>query len=125
MCLVARSLETTPRPDESAARGILMLSDGQVELSGLAGQCFRELWGLTETEARVAAAVAQGVNTKTYAAAVGVSDNTVRSQLKSIFAKTGCRRQSDLVRLLWTGPAVVDMGTDITRLGDDAHALGC
>ena len=31
---------------------------------------------------------------------VGVTDNTVRSQIKSIFSKTGVRRQSDLVRLL-------------------------
>jgi hypothetical protein len=28
------------------------------------------------------------------------TDNTVRSQIKSIFSKTGVRRQSDLVRLL-------------------------
>jgi DNA-binding CsgD family transcriptional regulator len=31
---------------------------------------------------------------------VGVTENTVRSQIKSIFTKTGVRRQSDLVRLL-------------------------
>jgi hypothetical protein len=31
---------------------------------------------------------------------VGVTENTVRSQIKSIFSKTGVRRQSDLVRLL-------------------------
>jgi hypothetical protein len=31
---------------------------------------------------------------------VGVTNNTVRSQIKCIFSKTGVRRQSDLVRLL-------------------------
>jgi DNA-binding CsgD family transcriptional regulator len=31
---------------------------------------------------------------------VGVTRNTVRSQIKSVFAKTGVKRQSELVRLL-------------------------
>jgi DNA-binding CsgD family transcriptional regulator len=32
--------------------------------------------------------------------------NTVRTQLKSILAKTGATRQADLVRMVLTGPAI-------------------
>ena len=63
------------------------------------------LWGLTDVEARVAAAVVEGTDLKTYAAEYGVSHHTVRTQLKMVFAKTGIRRQADLVRLVLTGPA--------------------
>jgi hypothetical protein len=45
---------------------------------------------------------------------IGVTDNTVRSQIKSIFSKTGVRRQSDLVRLLvsYSGPTI-EVGSPI------------
>jgi DNA-binding CsgD family transcriptional regulator len=36
---------------------------------------------------------------------VGVTDNTVRSQIKSIFSKTGVRRQGELIRLLLNNSA--------------------
>lgn len=34
---------------------------------------------------------------------VGVTDNTVRSQVKTIFSKTGVRRQGELIHLLLAG----------------------
>jgi DNA-binding CsgD family transcriptional regulator len=60
------------------------------------------LFDLTPGEARVASALAAGVEIETAASNFGVSAATVRSQLKSIFAKTGTRRQSDLVAILAT-----------------------
>jgi DNA-binding CsgD family transcriptional regulator len=39
------------------------------------------------------------------AQALGISVNTARTQLKSVFAKTGCNRQSDLIRVVLTSPA--------------------
>jgi DNA-binding CsgD family transcriptional regulator len=41
----------------------------------------------------------EGGDIASYAGLAGVTAATVRSQLKSIFAKTGVRRQSALVRL--------------------------
>jgi DNA-binding CsgD family transcriptional regulator len=57
-------------------------------------------FGLTAAEARLAAAICDG--TELYAAArrFGVSRETVRSQLRSIFGKTGVRRQAELVARL-------------------------
>ena len=56
-------------------------------------------YGLTPAETRVALHLADGGTVAGYAEAGGLSVGTVRSQLKSIFAKTGARRQSDLVRI--------------------------
>jgi len=60
------------------------------------------LFDLTPGEARVARALAAGLELDAAAATFGVSSATVRSQLKAIFAKTGTRRQSDLVAILTT-----------------------
>jgi DNA-binding CsgD family transcriptional regulator len=60
----------------------------------------RRGYGLTSAEARLAAALARGESLRDIAEATGVGPETVRSHLKRVFAKTGTRRQSELVRLL-------------------------
>ena len=57
-------------------------------------------YDLTPAETRVAIHLADGGSVAGYAAAFGVSAGTVRSQLKSIFAKTGINRQSALHRIM-------------------------
>lgn len=60
----------------------------------------RVLFGLTPAECRVALLLSDGHAPKEIANMVGVTDNTVRSQIKSIFCKTGVKRQGELIRLL-------------------------
>ena len=60
----------------------------------------RMRFGFTGAEARVALAIADGDSLRDFADRAGVSIHTVRAQLGAIFAKTGTRRQADLVRLL-------------------------
>lgn len=62
------------------------------------------VYQLTPAETRLAAALAQGLTLSEAAERFRVSANTVRTQVKSLFAKTATRRQSDLVRLLLTLP---------------------
>jgi DNA-binding CsgD family transcriptional regulator len=54
---------------------------------------------LTPTESRLAIHIIDGGDISSYASEAGVSPGTARSQLKSVFAKTGVNRQSALVRL--------------------------
>jgi DNA-binding CsgD family transcriptional regulator len=58
------------------------------------------LFDLTPAEARVARAIAAGRAASEIAREHGVSGETIRSQLRAIFAKTGVSRQVELVRLL-------------------------
>lgn len=60
----------------------------------------QSLFDLTPAEARVARGIAEGRSPAEIAAAAGVSPETVRIQLKSVFAKTGCTRQPELTALL-------------------------
>jgi DNA-binding CsgD family transcriptional regulator len=60
----------------------------------------RTLFGRTRAECRVALLLADGRSPREIAQTVGVSFETVRSQMKSIFAKTNVKRQGELIRLL-------------------------
>lgn len=64
------------------------------------------LFGLTGAEARVGAGLALGKDIQAMADEAGVTVNTVRTQLKSVMAKTGTRRQAELVGLLLRSSAV-------------------
>ncbi|MGY3582453.1 DNA-binding CsgD family transcriptional regulator [Bradyrhizobium sp. USDA 4341] len=57
---------------------------------------------LTEAEARLAAQLAGGDSLETAADRMGIAKETSRSQLKSIFSKTGTHRQAELVAMLAT-----------------------
>jgi DNA-binding CsgD family transcriptional regulator len=63
-------------------------------------EALRVLFGLSPAECRVALLLGDGHAPKEIAGMIGVTLDTVRSQIKSIFGKTGVSRQSDLVRLL-------------------------
>jgi len=58
------------------------------------------LFDLTPAEARVAREIGRGKSIAEIVAASGVSDGTVRTQVKAILGKTGLHRQGDLIGLL-------------------------
>lgn len=60
----------------------------------------QDLFGMTPAEARVARGIADGESIATLAGTVKSSRETIRFHLKSVFAKTGTSRQSELVGLL-------------------------
>jgi DNA-binding CsgD family transcriptional regulator/PAS domain-containing protein len=58
------------------------------------------MYGMTQTEARLASALSGGHSIESAAAMLHMQPATARSHLKSIFRKAGVGRQQDLVRLL-------------------------
>ncbi len=65
-----------------------------------------QAFDLTPAESRVAIQLAQGHTIEQIARNNGVSMATVRTQLKSLFAKTRTNRQADLVRLVNSLPEI-------------------
>jgi DNA-binding CsgD family transcriptional regulator len=65
-----------------------------------AADVLQGLFDLTPAEARVASGIAELQAVDTIAANLGVSRETIRTQLKSVLAKTGTSRQADLAALL-------------------------
>jgi len=65
------------------------------------------LYDLTRSEARILARLSAGLTLEEIAAERGQKAATVRGQLKSIFRKTGARRQSEAIKVVLSGPAVI------------------
>lgn len=73
----------------------------------IAAARLRELYGLTRSEATVAAALGRGRSLNDIATQTGVSLGTVRTHLKRILAKTGTHRQAEAAALLARSLATV------------------
>ncbi|MGY3447159.1 helix-turn-helix transcriptional regulator [Bradyrhizobium sp. USDA 4473] len=81
------------------ARFIITLTDLEAARpSSLA--TISEAFSLTRAEAKVASMIAAGVSPEEIAGELRVSRETVRNQIKAIFAKTGTHRQSELAALV-------------------------
>lgn len=63
------------------------------------------LYALTPAESRLAWLLVGDFSLAEAAAQLGITQNTARTVLKRVLAKTGTRRQASLVRLLLSGPA--------------------
>jgi len=67
----------------------------------------RNFYGMTVAEARLTEALVNGYSLQEYAERQRISIHTARTQIKSATAKAGAQRQVDLVRIVLTGPAVL------------------
>ena len=70
-------------------------------------EALRDIFQLTPTEAQITAELAAGASLVEVARLLDMAHNTARSHLRSIFAKTGARRQSQLVHLVRSSAAGV------------------
>jgi DNA-binding CsgD family transcriptional regulator len=90
-------------PDYLVAGGgpatVLFLND-PVRSPRISANALRDLLGLTQSEAGIAANIASGLSLADVAVHHGISPNTVRAHLRAIFNKTGVKRQSQLVHLV-------------------------
>jgi len=87
------------------ARALVLVSDGAGHAERTA-QRLRGLYGLTRAESDVCALLLQGKDLREAAERRHIKVSTARSQLKQVLAKTGTRRQSELLRRLLTHPAL-------------------
>ena len=85
-------------------RGALLLVNDPDRQPVHGSPILQQLFGFTRREAALADALCSGAKVEEYAAEHCVSVNTVRSQLRSIFAKTHTGGQTELIRLLRAVP---------------------
>jgi len=90
--------DISARISQRAAAAIFIAAAGSTPLPAL--EAIAALFGLTAAEKRVAGHVATGMNRRDIAAASGVSEGTVKSQLGAIFDKTRTSDQRELQLLI-------------------------
>ncbi|MGO4172480.1 helix-turn-helix transcriptional regulator [Bosea sp. TAF32] len=83
----------------SRAQAMLVVSTADRSLR-IEASLLCELYDLTRTEAAIANGMLAGQTADEIAVSRTVSRETVRSQIKSVLAKTGCRSQVDFIRRL-------------------------
>jgi DNA-binding CsgD family transcriptional regulator len=94
---VAIQRMSSDTPSEPVVAIQISEADRGLELSRAA---IREFFGLTPTEAEIAARLADGNNISEIASALDIRPGTVRVHLRSIYRKTRVSRQGELVRLV-------------------------
>lgn len=67
----------------------------------------RQLFNLTPAETTLALELANGLSLEEAAEALDIRRNTARAHLRSIFSKTGVRRQTELVRIILNSVAAL------------------
>ena len=82
----------------SRSASVVVLIEQPAQRSSAPLSEFTRTHGLSPAETGIASRLVRGMSLRQAAAELGISDNTARSHLKHVFAKTGARRQSDLVR---------------------------
>jgi DNA-binding CsgD family transcriptional regulator len=82
------------------ARAAIVFVQDPLRQKASAAPTLRDLFGLTQAEASLAVALQSGESVAGYAAAKGLSRNTVYTHLRRLKEKTGVKRQPDLIRKL-------------------------
>jgi DNA-binding CsgD family transcriptional regulator len=85
------------------AAALVIVAPRTEEFPAGGGRTILEPFGLTAAEHRLTSFLASGGRLAEAADSFGVSRHTVGNQLRSIFEKTGVTRQTDLLRLIWSG----------------------
>lgn len=70
------------------------------KLRRIAPEAIQQIFSLTPAESRLASELTGGASLITASGNIGITLNTARDRLKSIFAKTQTRRQAELIGLL-------------------------
>jgi DNA-binding CsgD family transcriptional regulator len=100
------NLTVAPAPASGAAGLALILAETSRAQDSSRAARLRALYGLSPTEASLALLLADGVSPREIADLRHVAVGTVRVQIKSLAAKLGCHRQSDIVRCVARLPVI-------------------
>jgi DNA-binding CsgD family transcriptional regulator len=106
--------------DGNGAAAVLFITDPE------RAQCpvdhlFGDLYALTDAEVRLVTQLLEGGGLTAAAERLGLSRNTVHSQLASVFQKTNTKSQSELLTLLLTSVAPVEAPAETS--GFDLEAI--
>jgi DNA-binding CsgD family transcriptional regulator len=102
-----RSAQSAVASDESAAPSVLVfVMDPELAVEA-AESDLRQLYGLTQTEARLANLLMKGKTVDECCQRLTIRRSTGRTHVRHLFEKVGVQRQSELVSVLWKSIGLV------------------
>ncbi len=105
LLVIAAPLGAEPNADGQASVALFVADPDRPP--ALDAEVIGRLYGLTGAESRLACVLATGRDLGDAAEALHITQESARTYLKRIFAKTNTRRQADLVRLILASPALI------------------
>jgi DNA-binding CsgD family transcriptional regulator len=99
LTLLVRSVEASSQHDPGGPRILIFILDPELPLQTAEAE-LRQLYGLTSTEACLAALLMEGKTIDDCCDVLGIRRSTARTHLQHLFEKVGVQRQSELVSLL-------------------------
>ena len=90
---------------KTASPRIRLLVGAGRQAAGGSASAIAQVFGLSAAEAQVALLLVHGHSLRSVAETLGVSEHTVRTQTKKIYARTGCCGQLELVRSILASTA--------------------
>ena len=103
--VVVQSLPRLDGPEGRQPALVVYLRDPQRKAC-VHQQTLRQLFGFTRTEAELTVQLAHGHSLEKAGARLNIRRNTVKTHLRSIYAKAGVTRHSELTHLLHSSVAV-------------------
>lgn len=85
----------------------LFIADSTCTPAAISGKLIAEIFGLTKSESAVAAILASGAPVSDITATLHLTESTVRSYIKQIYAKMGINRQAELIAIVSKSLAMV------------------
>jgi DNA-binding CsgD family transcriptional regulator len=98
--------ETTPEPGGPPAGVAIFLSVDKLQ-HNVSIEAFAKLYHISRAEMALVTELLDGASIIEASATLGISENTARVQLRSVFTKTDTHRQTDLIRLVLTSLAII------------------
>ena len=93
--------------DTSSGNCALVFLGSNQHHSSISSEIIMSLYDLSPAESRLVEHLCMGLTLEQIAAKFSLSKNTLRSQLRACFGKTGVSRQSDLINQVNSGPASI------------------
>ena len=105
--LAVQRLPQTLRLKGATPKLRLLISAGS-QARKVSSKAIAQVFGISQAEAEVVLLLTRGHSLRSAAQALGVSEHTVRTQTKKIYARTGCAGQNELLLRVLSSTAFVD-----------------
>ncbi len=121
LTVMVSSLTAGESSEASVAPAAVVFVSDPEENYNIAEETVLHFFDLTPAEARLLVALANGSSLSEVSARHEVTVNTLKTQLNHIFRKTGTNRQSDLIKLVFSTPVVMNAFASEVRSKDNSH----
>lgn len=119
LCVVMRRLAPPRHMPIGPCPAYAVFISAPEHQAGFTGAVVARVMRLTPMEAEIVASLANGLSLQQIAEVFGISRNTVRAHLRSVFSKVGVSRQSQLVQRVRT--SVSGLAVQMSSLTDDVR----